>query len=143
MLICLNRLILWQCMPSPDTLPAKFNPAVSTDASNSLPFYSTFGRVLFLDNFRSLIASLSHAEQTNFDEKKERERYSTNHSNLFYKNEVIRSLLKLKRINISYFYSQSVKNSNLKISCFLKKNVFFSFFFLYLCYLISVFLFQE
>lgn len=57
-------------MPSPDTLPAKFNPAVSTDASNSLPFYSTFGRVLFLDNFRSLIASLSHAEQTNFDEKK-------------------------------------------------------------------------
>lgn len=54
----------------PDTLPAKFNPAVSTAGSNSLPFYSTFGRVLFLGNFRSLIASLSHAKRTKFDEKK-------------------------------------------------------------------------
>lgn len=58
----------------PDTLPAKFNPAVSTAGSNSLPFYSTFGRVLFLDNFRSLIASLSHAKRTKFDEKKKIEK---------------------------------------------------------------------
>lgn len=58
----------------PDTLPAKFNPAVSTAGSNSLPFYSTFGRVLFLDNFRSLIASLSHAKRTQFDEKKKIEK---------------------------------------------------------------------
>lgn len=41
----------------------------------------------------------------------------------------ISSLLKLKRINISYFYSLSVKNSNLKISCFFEKNCFlFPFF---------------
>lgn len=137
-------------MPSPDTLPAKFNPAVSTDASNSLPFYSTFGRVLFLDNFRSLIASLSHAEQTNFDEKKNQKKKSDiRQTTAIYsiRMSYICSLLKLKRINLSYFYSLSVKNSNLKISCFFEKKLFsfplLFYFFFHFCYLFSIFLFQE
>lgn len=149
MLICLNRLILWQCMPSPDTLPAKFNPAVSTDASNSLPFYSTFGRVLFSDNFLSLIASLSHAERTNFDDKKKFKRkrdiwqttaeYSIGMS-------YIRSLLKLKGINISQFYTSSfnVKKNQTWSSFLLFKNFGFSFYFsdIFFLSLLSIFHFS-